>query len=220
MTVFPVGRATRFTLRESVIDRVRSSVVDGTLAGGTHLAEVELSVSLGVSRATLREAMRQLQQEGLLVQDQRGRVFVREVTPQEVRDIFEVRTGLEQIAVRRLCAMSDRSHVVAELRTRLERLRYEVNLADDVQADLAFHDTISRLAGNDTLHRAWADISGLIRVTMIAAGPGPARENMAFDRHRPIVDLIEAGDAEQAHRFLDEHMATAVDLLIERMENA
>ena len=217
MTVFPVGRATRLTLRESVTDRLRGSVVDGTLPAGTHLAEVELSESLGVSRATLREAMRQLQQEGLLVQDQRGRVFVRELSAQDVRDIFEVRTGLEQVAVRKLCAMPDRAPVVAQLRAKLERLRHRVNLADDVQADLAFHDTICRLAGNPTLHRAWSDISGLIRITMISAGPGPARENMAYDRHRPIVDLIEAGDAEQARRFLDAHMATAADLLVERM---
>jgi DNA-binding GntR family transcriptional regulator len=218
VTVFPVGRATRFTLRESVIDRVRGCVVDGTLRGGTHLAEVELSESLGVSRATLREALRQLQQEGILVQDERGRVFVREVTAQEVRDIFEVRTGLEQVAVRRLCALPDRAVVVAELRAKLERLRHPVSLADDVEADLAFHDAICALAGNPTLQRAWADISGLIRITMISAGPGPARENMAYDRHRPIVDLVEAGDAEAARRFIETHMATAAELLVARME--
>lgn len=219
VSVFPVGRATRFTLRESVIDRLRSSVADGSLRPGTHLAEVDLSESLGVSRATLREALRQLQQEGLLVQDQRGRVFVRQVTPQDVRDIFEVRIGLEQTAVRRLCALPDRASVVAALRGKLDRLRYQVDLADDVQADLEFHDTICSLAGNATLYRAWSDISGLVRISMTAAGPGPARENMAFDRHRPIVDLIDAGDATKAHRFLEEHMATAVELLIERMES-
>jgi DNA-binding GntR family transcriptional regulator len=214
---FPVGRATRLTLRESVTDRLRGAVVEGTLRAGTHLAEVDLSESLGVSRATLREAMRQLQQEGLLVQDPRGRVFVRELSPQEVRDVVEVRTGLEQVAVRKLCAMRDRAPVVRELRAKLERLRQQVNLVDDVQADLDFHDAICRLAANPTLHRAWSDISGLIRIAMISAGPGPARANMDYDRHRPIVDLIEAGDAEAARRFLDAHMSTALDLLVERM---
>jgi DNA-binding FadR family transcriptional regulator len=94
-----------------------------------------------------------------------------------------------------------------------------VGLADDVQADLEFHDTICSLAGNATLYRAWSDITGLIRISMTAAGPGPARENMAFDRHRPIVDLIDAGDAEEAHRFMEKHMATALELLIKRMES-
>jgi DNA-binding GntR family transcriptional regulator len=49
MTVFSIGRATRFTLRESVTDRLRTAIGEGTLAPGTHLAEVELSGSLGVS---------------------------------------------------------------------------------------------------------------------------------------------------------------------------
>jgi DNA-binding GntR family transcriptional regulator len=53
---------------------------------------------------------------------------------------------------------------------------------------------------------------------MISAGPGPARENMAYDRHRPIVDLVEAGDAVEARRFIEAHMATAAELLVARME--
>lgn len=217
MAVFPVGRATRFTLRESVIDQLRIAIGDGTLAAGTHLAEVDLSSSLGVSRATLREALRQLQQEGLLVQDQRGRVSVRCLTGSEVHDIFEVRTGLEQIAIGRLCVLPDREPVVAALRGKLDRLNYQVSLAEDLDADLNFHGTMCELAGNQALYQAWSNISGLVRVTMITAGPKPARENMEFERHRPIVDLIAAGDATAAHRFLAEHMATAAQLLVSRM---
>lgn len=220
MTAFPLGRATRFTLRESVMERLRSAIGDGTLAAGTHLAEVDLSSSLGVSRATLREALRQLQQEGLLVQDQRGRVSVRRLSGREVHDIFEVRTGLEQIAIGRLCALPDRDPVVAALHGRLERLKYEVSLAEDLDADLNFHEAMCELAGNQALYQAWSNISGLVRVTMMAAGPKPARENMEFERHRPIVDLIAAGDADAAHRFLAEHMATAAELLVSRMTQA
>ena len=146
-------------------------------------------------------------------------MYVRQVTPQEVRDIYEVRTGLEQIAVRRLCDRPDRTDVVAALRDRLEPLRHLHDaLADDIQSDLEFHATICRLAGNAALSRAWSDMSGLIRITMISAGPGPARKNMAFDRHRPIVDRIEAGDAAAAHRFLDEHMASALERLLSVLE--
>jgi DNA-binding GntR family transcriptional regulator len=217
MTVFSIGRATRFTLRESVTDRLRTAIGEGTLAPGTHLAEVELSGSLGVSRATLREALRQLQQEGLLVQDQRGRVSVRHLTGSEVYDIFEVRTGLEQIAIGRLCALPDREPVVAALQGKLDRLKYQVSLAEDLDADLNFHGAMCELAGNQTLYQAWSNISGLVRVTMIAAGPKPARENMQFERHCPIVDLIAAGDAEAAHRFLAEHMDTAAQRLVSRM---
>lgn len=216
---FPVAQATRFTLRESVADQIRSAIGDGSLTAGVHLAEVELSASLGVSRATLREALRQLQQEGLLTQDTRGRLSVRRVTTEEVDDIFEVRQTLEALAVRRLCAKSDRDSDIATLRRKLDRLKVEMGLAEDLDADLDFHGTICHLAGNEILYAAWRSISGLIRITMITAGAAPARENLTYARHAPIVDFIETGDDEGALTYLSDHMTSAATTLIKRMND-
>lgn len=220
MKAFPVAQATRFTLRESVAGHVRGAIGDGSLPAGTHLAEVELSDSLGVSRATLREALRQLQQEGLLTQDTRGRLTVREVTAAEIDDIFEVRLNLESLAVQRLCSRPDRTEEVAELRRKLDRLKLETGLAEDLDADLDLHGAICKLAGNEILYSAWHSISGLIRITMIAAGAQPARENLSYERHAPIVDLIEAGDADAALAYLRDHMTSAGENLVARMGEA
>jgi DNA-binding GntR family transcriptional regulator len=220
MAGFAMGAVTRTTLRESVADQLRNAVTGGTIAVGTHLAEVELSESLGVSRATLREALRQLQQEGLLTQDNRGRVSVREVSMQEIRDLFEVRLGLESIAVERLCQLEDRASAIVELRAKLDRLETQETLADALNADLDFHDALVVLAGNPTLYQSWRNIGGLIRITMIAAGPDPARTNLAFDRHAPIVDLIEAGNVAEARSFIHQHMSSAAEILVERMTAA
>ncbi|MGV9798254.1 GntR family transcriptional regulator [Mycobacterium sp. NPDC003449] len=217
MTQFDLGVPTRLTLRESVVDHLRSAISDGSIAPGTHLGEVDLSTSMKVSRATLREALRQLQQEGLLTQDSRGRVSVRKVSPSEVDDIFEVRLGLESIAVRRLCTRQDRAADVRVIRSKLERLREPLSLADDMDADLDFHGTICAQAGNAALVQAWTSISGVIRITMIAAGDAPARANASYHRHVPIVDFIEAGDASGALSFLHEHMSSAAEQLIARM---
>jgi len=216
---FPMAQATRFTLRESVADQIRSAIGDGSLTAGVHLAEVELSESLGVSRATLREALRQLQQEGLLTQDTRGRLSVRRVTAEEVDDIFEVRQMLEALAVRRLCAKEERASDVDELRRKLDRLKIEIGLAEDLDADLDFHGTICQLAGNEILYSAWRSISGLIRITMITAGAAPARENITYARHAPIVDFVESGDAEGALTYLHDHMTSAAETLIKRMND-
>jgi DNA-binding GntR family transcriptional regulator len=207
------GRPTRTTLRESTVDLLRAAILGGEIAAGTHLAEIGLSASLGVSRATLREAVRQLQQEGLAVQDARGRVFVRRVTAREVHDLFELRLGLETIAVRRLCELPDRTAAVAELTTRLDRLRHPGSLAEDLDADLDFHETIGRLSGNDLLVQSWLGISGLIRITMLAAGPDPARANSAHPGHAPLVEHIAGGDAAACVAYLTTHMATARDRL-------
>jgi len=217
MTHFDVRTPSRITLRESVADQLRSAISEGAITPGTHLGEVDLSSSLQVSRATLREALRQLQQEGLLAQDSRGRVSVRKVSPAEVEDIFEVRLGLESIAVRRLCTRKDRVTDVNILRSKLEPLRQPLTLAEDMDADLDFHGTICTRAGNVTLTQAWTSISGVIRITMIAAGAAPARANASYDRHVPIVDFIEAGDAPGALAFLRDHMSSAAEQLVNRM---
>jgi len=217
MANFNFGVPSRLTLRESVAEQLRRAVLGGDIAPGTHLGEVELSKSLGVSRSTLREALRQLQQEGLLSQDVRGRVSVRQVSDAEVKDIFEVRLGLESIALRRLCMREDRASDVEVCREKLERLRLSLSLDEDLNADLDFHGTICERAGNATLTQAWQSISGVIRITMIAAGGAPARHNASYDRHAPIVDYIEKGDAGAALAFLEEHMASALDHLLDRI---
>lgn len=217
MSINITGKPNRTTLRESTVDVLREAIFGGDIPAGTHLAEISLSGSLGVSRATLREALRQLQQEGLAVQDARGRVSVRDVSADEVRDLFELRLGLESMAVQRLCKLSDRTAVVAELTERLERLRTTESLAADLSADLEFHGAICRLSGNQLLLQSWQGISSLIRITMLAAGPDSARANMAYDRHAPIVDLIARGDVTACGEFLVDHMASARDRLVASM---
>jgi DNA-binding GntR family transcriptional regulator len=217
VTTFKTGTVTRSTLRESVAARVRAAILEGDIPGGTHLAEVGLSESLGVSRATLREALRQLQEEGVAVQDSRGRVSVRSISAKEVHDLYEVRLGLELIAVRRLCELPAAERRLDDLRAKLERLRQQVSLAADLDADLEFHGMVCSAAQSPILYKSWQNISSLIRLTMVAAGPDSARENMAFERHAPIVDLIAKGDADEACRFLESHMLTAERVLVERM---
>lgn len=221
MTRFDVATASRTTLREAVVQELREAIVTGGLEPGRHLVEIDLSQSLGVSRGTLREALRSLQQEGLVSQDSRGRVSVKKHTPGEITDLYEVRTGLENMAMRRLCLLPEtaRLAVVAQLRSALEALRESQNpILEGLNADLHFHETMCRLAGNTVLYRSWINLSGIVRSTMIAAGPEPARANMAYQRHAPIVDFIEKGDYTGGSAFIAAHMEAALDTLLSNVE--
>ncbi|APX02006.1 GntR family transcriptional regulator [Arthrobacter sp. QXT-31] len=211
---FRLGSTTRTTLREAAIGQLRDAIGQGEIPSGTHLGEVELSQSLGISRATLREALRHLQQEGLVVQDHRGRLSVRAVTPEEISELFEVRLMMESLALHRLTKMEDRAPVLQELKIRLLMLDVpEISLAQGIEADLNFHRGLCELAGNRTLLHSWNAISGLIRITMVSAGPKNALLNMAKERHAPILDFIENGDYEGGRTFLTQHMRSAKDRL-------
>ncbi|WP_413317306.1 GntR family transcriptional regulator [Agrococcus sp. 1P02AA] len=217
-----LGAIERVTRRELILDRLREAVTTGELPQGTHLAETELSASLGVSRGTLREALRHLEEEGLLSKDARGRLSVRVVTPAEVRDIFEVRFALESLAAEAVCVRDDLDVIVAELRVALERLAKseEGPIADQVAADLAFHERICVASGNQTLVESWRRVSGLARAVITAAGRDTAIANMAARRHEPIVDAIASGDAVAVRAVLREHNDSARETIMARLDAA
>jgi DNA-binding GntR family transcriptional regulator len=198
------------TRRELIHARLREAISSGSLPPGTHLAEVELSDTLGVSRGTLREALRQLQQEGLLTSDARGRLSVRVVTAREVEEIFTVRHALESLALESICLREDRAAVAEQLRDALEALRTtQGDFIAQLDADLAFHERLCELSGNATLVHSWRSVSGLARAAITAAGPQTALHNMAYERHAPIADFLETGDADGGREFLRTHMNEA-----------
>jgi DNA-binding GntR family transcriptional regulator len=210
-------RLERTSLREQALSALRRAITTGELAPGTHLVETELSDALHISRGTLREAMRQLQQEGLISAGPRGRLSVRHLDAKEIRDIFDVRAALESLAARTLANRSDREEVVAVLRkavTEMER-RVEAHLDDRIEADLKFHRTMCQLSGSETLLHSWSSLEGSIRMSIMFAGVDRALKNMDSKRHSDIVDAIASGDADKAAATINDHMAGASHVLVD-----
>lgn len=209
----------RQTLREQSLQKLREAISSGQIAPGTRLIETELSEALSVSRGTLREALRHLVQEGLVVADERGRLLVRALSPSEVEDIFAVRGALESLAVETLCAVPDRTEIVRQLRESIDRLRdADQSMGERVEADLAFHRRLCELTGNETLVQSWEHLSGLTRATIVRSGPEQALRNMDWQRHLPIVDAIEAGDAGRAREVMAGHMRETAERIVALLE--
>ncbi len=209
-------RLEKTSLRQQALTALRRAITTGQLTPGTHLVETELSDALQISRGTLREAMRQLQQEGLISAGARGRLSVRHLDAKEIRDIFNVRAALESMAAHELAARPDRTEAVATLRGAVDDMdRWaEANLEDRIEADLRFHRTMCQLTGNETLLHQWMSLEGSIRMSIMFAGVDRAIKNMNAKRHYDIVDAIESGDATLAAATVAEHMAGAASTLV------
>lgn len=211
MSVEPLSNLNKSTLRERALEAVRAAILSGRYRPGDHLGEEELAGSLGVSRGTVREALRHLQQEGLVSPGMRGMLRVNSLSPAEVRELFQVRAALEGLAVRQIMASPRRDAAIASLRAALEHL---IDDGEDfparIDADLAFHLELCRLSGNSMLVDSWRHLEGRMRVAILngAAWQAPM---MARDRHAPIVDAIEAADEAAALRVVEEHMSAAAD---------
>lgn len=204
------------SLREQALTALRAAITSGELEPGRHLVETELSEMLQISRGTLREALRQLEQEGLLSAGPRGRLSVRHLDEKEIRDIFSVRAALESLAARTLCELPDRQLVSSKLRAAIDAMTAAENssLQERVETDLEFHRTLCRLTGNETLLHSWESLEGSIRMSIMFAGQEKGIRNMSVDRHNEIVDAIETGDASLARNTIREHMDTAAANLV------
>ncbi|OLT36039.1 GntR family transcriptional regulator [Rhodococcus sp. CUA-806] len=204
-------------LRQQAVTALRTAITSGELRPRSALVETELSERLQISRGTLREALRQLQQEGLVVTGARGRLHVRHLDTKEIQDIFSVRAALEGLAAAEIAKHAERARIVADLRAALDlmgRAPKDETLDARIEADLDFHRLLCRSADNETLLHSWSNLEGSIRMSIMYAGRDRAVGNMDADRHHEIVDAIDAGDPSNAELAVRTHMTWAVGNLV------
>jgi DNA-binding GntR family transcriptional regulator len=210
MIVEPLSNVDRTTLRERALSALRGAITSGTYRPGDHLGEGELAGHLGVSRGTVRQALRHLQQEGLVTAGHRARLRVCSLSETDVQELFRVRAALEGLAVQQIIASDDRRSAVADLRRALTGFDdANADFSAHVDADLAFHLHLCRLSGNSMLVDAWRFLEGRIRIVLSSAGRHRAQVMMSRTRHEQIVDAIERGVVTEAMTVISEHMATA-----------
>jgi DNA-binding GntR family transcriptional regulator len=205
------------TLRERALVALRTAITTGQYRPGDHLGEVEIAEHLSVSRGTVREALRHLQQEGLVTAGARGMLRVSRLTPTEVRELFQVREALEGLAVAQIIASPGRQEVAEALRRALERLQDAfasgADLAAKVEADLGFHLLLCELSGNSILLKSWRQLEGPMRVVIMSAAGERRDVAMSATAHEPIADAIARGDAAAAREVLHTHMTAAIEQL-------
>ena len=191
-----------------VQNEIEAMIVRGELGAGAKLSENTLAVRLGVSRGPVREALRGLEQTGLVRVEKNRGVFVRQPSLEEADEIFELRAALDALAGRKLAARIT-AEQLKELRGLIERME-KASTRNDLDAyhplNLRFHDALVEFAGNrkmlHTYRRLVNELNLFRRHTLAQRDrlPTSTRE------HRKIVDAIAARDAETAGRLLNEHV--------------
>lgn len=205
----------RTSLRDRAVDRLRQALAGGELDAGAPLVLTDLSVRLGISRGTLREAVRQLEFEGLVEAGPRGRLVVRDAGAVDLERMFAVRGALEGLAAAMLAGRPDRAGAVTSLRVRLQgEAGAGADIPDLLVADLAFGRELCGLADATTLLRAWETLVGLITRAVARADPADARAALAPERRRRVLVAVAAGDPHRARQVAQEQVAQAAAALV------
>ncbi|MFJ9554734.1 GntR family transcriptional regulator [Nocardiopsis sp. NPDC101807] len=192
-------------LREAVYEAILDLITTRALSPGHHLVETELAQTLGVSRQPVREAMQRLSNEGWVDLRPGYGAFVHTPTESEADQLLAVRALLETESAR-LAAANASPDQVAHLRDLVAAGRAATELADTdavVQANADFHRTVTEASGNRVLAELAAQVDR--RVRWYYAPVARIRGAASWDEHASLVDVIEAGDADQALRLMSEH---------------
>lgn len=196
------------SLQERVYGLVRRAIVDGRVSAETRLVETEVAQALGVSRNPVREAIRRLQQEGLVVVRPRIGVFVAGLSTKDVEDTYIVRGNLEGLASA-LAARHATAEELESLRGCVRRQRAAVE-ADELVAVResidAFHNQLHRASRNERLIDLLVRLNDSIARFRAITSTLPARRGAALYDHEQILRALEARDEGRADALMREHV--------------
>ncbi len=187
---------------------IERMIVGGELGAGAKLSENTIALKLGVSRGPVREALRGLEQTGLVQVEKNRGVFVRQIPLEEAEEIYELRATLDQLAGRKLAAQIEPAQL-KELGVLIERME-KASVRNDLDAyhplNLRFHDALIEFAGNrkmlHTYRRLVNELNLFRRHTLAQRDRLPASTR----EHRRIVDAIAAREPDLAGQLLYDHV--------------
>ncbi|WP_326944193.1 GntR family transcriptional regulator [Amycolatopsis sp. NBC_01307] len=196
--------------------QLRDAIMTGTLPPGTQLGETDLAARFQVSRGPLREAMQHLVSEGLLRSERHRGLFVIDLEPGDVYDIYAARSAIERAAMLRAIRGGERDRIAQVL----ERTVVEMAAAasdDDPSAlstaDLRFHEALINASGSKRLVRMARTLLIETRMCLTALQGTYQRVEERVDEHTKLIQALREGDEEMALALLDAHMEDAVQRL-------
>ena len=224
MALAPPARA---ALGDSVADILRKAILDGSLKPGEPLHENALARQLAVSRSPIREALIQLERERLVVGRLNRPALVRKPSPEEIRQVYTIRSALEGIAAR-WAAEKATPALVAKLKRKAEELNKATIAAEDGAdprvAGLAveFHGAIAEAAGSLELQHLLQSLCNQITLVMTAglASLTRRRAEEIHAEHLALVAAIADGDGDRAEQLASAHVRGARDRLVHASDRA
>ncbi|NLA59062.1 MAG: GntR family transcriptional regulator [Firmicutes bacterium] len=209
-------------LRDIVFENLREAIITGQLRPGERLMEVQIAEELGVSRTPVREAIRKLELEGLVVMVPRKGAYVSNVSIKDISDIFQIRRALEGLAAE-LAADRLTEEQLEELEQLLVRTAETVEKLDiltTVDMDTGFHQVIYEASRNEKLSSMLYHLREQIQRFRTQSLSRPGRLEQALLEHRAIMDALKERDGELARRLVEEHIENAESALLAAFEDS
>ena len=218
----PIDLDTYQPLREAVCETLRDAIRKGILEPGERLMEVQLADELGISRTPVREAIRKLEQEGYVIMMPRRGTYVSDISTNDVKEIFEIRSALESLAA----GLAARRIEPDELET-LQNLLMEIegyiaknDIEKIVETDIKFHGLLYKVSRNERLVNIISNLKEQLARFRTLSMSYPGRLQETLEEHSEMVEAIANGDVSAARDAAEHHMERAEKTLLKAMRKA
>ena len=204
------------SLTERVFSEIEQAILSGIYSVGDQLVESKISLELGVSRTPVREALKQLELEGLVTTIPNKGTFVVGVSTEDILDIYTIRVAVEGISSK-LAAERITDSDAKELETLVELQEFYASKGDIfqlLQLDTKFHEIIYEISGSRILKHTLASFHNQLKRARESSLLTTGRTITAVKEHRDIYEAIAAKDANKAKELTELHITNARDNIL------
>ena len=197
------------TLRESVADVIRNKILNHELQPGMRIIEHDIATELSISRGPIREALRQLEQEGLVVYARNTGCSVRDVSLIDVLEVYTVRGSFELTALKSIGGKFSQE-ALDEMYENVKQMK-EMTVMDSITYDNQFHDVAIQEAKMHYLYKAWKDLEFVNFFSYyIETEPTSLIADRQYVAHKYLYDVYCTGDLKEMLHTLASHYLSSI----------
>ena len=196
------------SLGNKIFNVLRDKILNEEYVKGQKLNEVALAKQLNISRTPIREALKQLELEGLVKSIPNKGVYVKGFSPRDIDDMFEIRCALEGLAIQLAIDRMDEEHL-AKIKDVFELMEFYTAKKDQEKINdlnILYHETIYQATQSQYFEQLLKDVHYYVSVTSRHSITQPERLETAIIEHRAILDAIVSGDKKLAQDTIQKHI--------------
>ncbi|WP_248928466.1 GntR family transcriptional regulator [Paenibacillus hamazuiensis] len=202
---------------------IKKMILDGVYKPGERIVESKLAKELNLSRTPIREAIRALENEGLVLLDEKSRVIVYSPTVEDVEDVYQCRMALESLAVK-LTIQRASDHEIGEIENILQQADRKIGqkdyLKDEViDLNVQFHNLIIQFSRNNLLQKHLNSIKSRIHLYRVLNFQGENRDRAIYNEHKEIFDWMKQRNEDKASEAMVNHLVHDYHHLIEVLKS-
>ena len=214
----PLTPTVKRSLADDVVDRLRNAIFHGSFKPGEALREEQLAAMLDVSRGPVREALVQLEREGLVIVRRHRGATVARLSRSDLEDVYSLRLALERLAVQRTARFATEQDfaamevVLTDFDIALLRGPSEKEVAE---LDVRFHDLIYQAARHQRLYDCWANLKAQIYIFLLSRNVAdPDFREITVKSHAALLDALRTRDEARATSEIEAHLRGAYDRVV------